>query len=181
MSLFTSALAAGAFFFCADFAYTLDHYLVHHDRERYRRTHGRHHRRYNGAKDAPQLDEYELTTYTSAAVVSMATMSALSLMTGNFGFFVGALAKYVHSLVLHLYQHRWWGAVPLRKQNLGRPRRHWGLVSARTHAFHHSHPDDATFTYAETWAGFDRILEWAHPHLVRFTADARRSRSAEAS
>lgn len=45
------------------------------------------------------------------------------------------------------------------------------MASARYHAFHHSHPDDRIFTYAESWAGFDRILELLHPWLVRFTVD----------
>jgi hypothetical protein len=164
-------VAAVAFFFVADLVYVLDHYFVHHDRARYKVTHGRHHRRYNGKKDAPQLDEYEFSTYSSAALVSMLGMSVLSLLTGNPGFFLGAFLKYLHSLVFHCYQHGWWGDVPLRKQNLGAPARTWGLASARYHAFHHSHPDEPLFTYAESWAGFDRILEAAHPWLVRYTAD----------
>ena len=172
MGILATVGAVLAVFFFADFAYTLDHYLVHHDAERYRATHGRHHRRYNGAKRAPQLDAYELSTYTSAAVVSLVAMSALSLLTGNLGFVLGAALKYVHSLLLHLYQHRWWGLVPVRRQCLGTPSKHWGLVSARRHAFHHSHPDDEVFTYAETWAGFDRLLEWMHPWLQRFTKNA---------
>jgi sterol desaturase/sphingolipid hydroxylase (fatty acid hydroxylase superfamily) len=165
--------AAFAVFVASDLVYTLDHYFVHHDRDRYREGHARHHRRYNGAKDAAQLDDYELQTYVSASVLSMAALSVLSLLTGNIGFFLGAAFKLVHSLLFHLYQHRWWGAVPLRRQELGTPRRGWGLASARYHAFHHSHPNDEPFTYSETWTGFDRILEWAHPVLVRFTADAR--------
>lgn len=171
MSILNTALAALAFFFVADFVYALDHYLVHHDRERYKVTHGRHHRRYNGKKDAPQLDSYELSTYTTAAIVSWMLTSVLSLFTGNWGFLLGALLKYAHTLIFHVYQHGWWGPVPLRKQNLGAPKRTWLICSAKYHAFHHSHPDDAVFTYAESWGGFDRILEWAHPWLVRFTKD----------
>jgi sterol desaturase/sphingolipid hydroxylase (fatty acid hydroxylase superfamily) len=173
MGLLGVLLAVLAFFFFADLAYTLDHYLVHHDAARYRATHGRHHRRYNGAKNASQLNAYELSTYTSAAAVSVVAMSALSLLTGNPGFVLGAVLKYVHSLLLHLYQHRWWGPVPLRRQRLPAPRRHWGLVSARRHAFHHSDPDDPIFTYAETWAGFDRILERLHPWLSRLTKNGK--------
>lgn len=173
MTVLTTALAAFAFFFVADLIYALDHYLVHHDRERYKVTHGRHHRRYNGKKDAPQLDAYELSTYTNAAVVSWLLMSVLSLFTGNWGFLLGAVLKYAHTLLFHLYQHGWWGAVPLRKQKLGAPKRTWLLASAKYHAFHHSHPDDAVFTYSESWAGFDRILEWAHPWLVKLTKDGR--------
>jgi hypothetical protein len=171
MSLVSTLVAAGTFFFFADLVYTLDHYFVHHDRERYRAGHGRHHRRYIGAKDAPQLDAYELSTYGSAALLSTAAMSALSLLSGNWGFFLGGVAKFVHSLVFHCYQHKWWGSVPVRKQGLARPRRTWGLATARYHAHHHAHPEDPIFTYAESWAGFDRILEWAHPWLHRFTKD----------
>jgi hypothetical protein len=169
--------AAAAVLVASDLVYTLDHYFVHHDRERYRQGHARHHRRYNGAKDAPQLDDYEIATYVSASLVSMAALSVLSLLTGHVGCFAGATLKLAHSLLFHLYQHRWWGEVPLRKQQLGPPRRGWGLASARYHAFHHSHPSDEVFTYTESWAGFDRLLEWAHPVLVRFTADARAERT----
>jgi hypothetical protein len=173
MSAFSVTLAAASYFFVADLVYALDHYLVHHDRERFRRTHGRHHRRYNGRKDAPQLDAYELSTYGSAAVYGMMLMSALSLVTGNVGFFLGAVGKLVHSLVFHCYQHGWWGAVPARRQGLAPARRSWGLATAGYHAHHHSHPDDGVFTYAESWAGFDRLLEMCHPWLVKLTKDAR--------
>jgi anti-anti-sigma regulatory factor len=64
-------------------------------------------------------------------------------------------------------------ALVFRKQKLGAPKRTWLLASAKYHAFHHSHPDDAVFTYSESWAGFDRILEWAHPWLVKLTKDGR--------
>lgn len=171
MSALTTALASAAFFFAADLVYAVDHYLVHHDRERYRVTHGRHHRRYNGRKDAPQLDAYELSTYGSAAIMTLAITSVLSLGTGNPGFLLGAALKFVHTLLFHLYQHRWWREIPLRQQHLGAPRRTWWIASAKYHAFHHSHPDDAVFTYAESWAGFDRLLELLHPWLVRFTVD----------
>lgn len=171
MSFLSTALACGAFLFVADLVYAVDHYLVHHDRARYRLTHGRHHRRYNGTKNAPQLDAYELSTYLSAALMSVAITSVVSLLTGNPGFLLGALLKLAHTLLFHCYQHRWWSAVPLRQQRLGAPRRSWLLASARYHAFHHSHPDDALFTYAESWSGFDRILELLHPWLVRFTVD----------
>jgi sterol desaturase/sphingolipid hydroxylase (fatty acid hydroxylase superfamily) len=180
MSAINTALACAAFFFVADLVYAIDHYLVHHDRERYRVTHGRHHRRYNGKKDAPQLDAYELSTYGSAAIMTIAITSVLSLMTGNPGFLLGAVLKFAHTLLFHLYQHRWWGPVPLRQQHLGAPRRSWGIASAKYHAFHHSHPDDRIFTYAESWAGFDRVLEILHPWLVRFTVDgAAHVRTAE--
>lgn len=169
--MISTLVATVAFFFVADVVYAIDHYLVHHDRARYKVTHGNHHRRYNGRKDAPQLDRYEFSTYTSAAVVSMLGMSVLSLLSGNPGFFLGAALKYVHSLVFHCYQHGWWGEVPLRKQALPAATRSWGMASARYHAYHHSHPDDRVFTYAESWAGFDRILERLHPWLVRFTVD----------
>ncbi|HSO34804.1 MAG TPA: sterol desaturase family protein [Labilithrix sp.] len=171
MSPLTTALACAAFFFVADLVYAVDHYLVHHDRERYRVTHGRHHRRYNGKKDAPQLDAYELSTYGSAAIMTVAITSVLSLGTGNPGFLLGAVLKFVHTLLFHLYQHRWWREIPLRQQHLGAPKRTWRIASAKYHAFHHSHPDDAIFTYAESWAGFDRLLELLHPWLVRFTVD----------
>jgi sterol desaturase/sphingolipid hydroxylase (fatty acid hydroxylase superfamily) len=174
VSVASAGLAAFAVFFASDLVYTLDHYFVHHDRERFRRTHGRHHRRYNGRKDAPQLDAYELSTYGTAAMMSLCATSVLSLATGNFGFLAGALLKFAHTLLFHLYQHKWWGEVPLRAQKLGPPRRTWGIASAKYHAFHHSHPDDEIFTYAETWAGFDRLLEIAHPWLVRFTVDGAR-------
>jgi hypothetical protein len=171
MAILSSALAAAFFFFIADLVYAVDHYMVHHDRERYRATHGRHHRRYNGKKDAAQLDSYELSTYGSAAVMTMAITSVVSLMTGNPGFFIGAVLKFIHTLLFHVYQHGWWSAVPLRQQKLGAPKRSWLIASAKYHAFHHSHPDDRVFTYAESWAGFDRVLEALHPWLVRFTAD----------
>jgi Fatty acid hydroxylase superfamily len=164
-------ILAAAFFFVADLVYVADHYLVHHDRARYKVTHGRHHRRYNGKKDGPQLDAYELSTYSSAALISTLGMSVLSLLTGHIGFFAGAVLKYLHSLVFHCYQHGWWGEVPVRRLDLPPPRRSWGIASARYHAYHHSHPDEAVFTYAESWAGFDRILEALHPWLVRYTAD----------
>lgn len=171
--LLESALAAAAFFFVADLVYALDHYFVHHDRERYRATHGRHHRRYNGPKDAPQLDRYELSTYGTAAILSIAGMSVVSLFTGNPGFFAGAVLKLVHTLLFHVYQHGWWGPVALRKQNLGAPARTWGLATARYHAYHHAHPNEPLFTYAESWAGFDRILEALHPWLYKLTVDGR--------
>lgn len=171
MHLLMTALAAAFFFFIADLVYAVDHYLVHHDRERYRVTHGRHHRRYNGKKDAAQLDSYELSTYGSAAVMTIAITSVVSLFTGNWGFLLGAVLKFAHTLLFHLYQHGWWNETPLRQQNLGAPKRSWLIASAKYHAFHHSHPDDEVFTYAESWAGFDRILEMLHPYIVRFTAD----------
>lgn len=178
MSAVSSGLAIVGFFFVADLVYALDHYFVHHDRERYRATHSRHHRRYNGVKDSSQLDAYELSTYGTAATMAIAGTSVLSLFTGNIGFFLGALLKFAHTLLFHLYQHGWWSSVPLRKQNLGVPKHTWGLASARYHAFHHSHPDDAIFTYAESWAGYDRILEILHPWLYGFTADGRTQRMA---
>ncbi|MDB4946771.1 MAG: hypothetical protein JWP97_6305 [Labilithrix sp.] len=167
----TTLLACAAFFFAADLVYAVDHYLVHHDRARYRVTHGRHHRRYNGKKDAAQLDAYELSTYGSAALMTIAITSVLSLFTGNPGFLLGAVLKFAHTLLFHLYQHGWWSEVPLRHLDLGAPRRTWLLASARYHAFHHSNPEDEVFTYAESWAGFDRILELLHPYIVRFTVD----------
>lgn len=169
--MLSTILAIAAFCFIADFVYVVDHYLVHHDRARYKVTHGKHHRRYNGKKDGPQLNEYELSTYSSAALASIMGMSVLSLLSGNWGFLAGAVIKYIHSLVFHCYQHKWWGEVALRKQALGAPDRSWGISSARYHAFHHSHPDDGVFTYSESWSGFDRILEVLHPWLVRFTVD----------
>ena len=169
--MLSTIVAALAFFFVADLVYVADHYFVHHDKARYKVTHGRHRRRYNGVKDGPQLNEYEFSTYSSAALVSILGMSVVSLLTGNAGFFLGAVLKYAHSLLFHCYQHGWWGPVPLRKQHLGAPERTWGIASARYHAFHHSNPDEPVFTYAETWAGFDRLLERAHPWLVRFTVD----------
>lgn len=169
----STVLAAVSVFVTADLIYTLDHYLVHHDRERYRLGHSRHHRRYNVAKNAPHLDDYELQTYTSAAIVSIVGCATLSLLIGNWGFLLGATLKYAHSLLFHLYQHKWWSSVPVRKQNLAPPTRGWGLASARYHAHHHAHPEDRVFTFAESWQGFDRILEWAHPWLVGLTKDGR--------
>jgi hypothetical protein len=174
MSLLSNLGAAAFFFFVADAVYTLDHYLVHHDRERYRKGHARHHRRYNASRSGAQLDDYELTTYSSAALVSIAGMAALSLIVGNWGLLAGAVLKYIHSLVFHCYQHKWWSKTPVRKQGMERPTRGWGIASARYHAHHHAYPDDPVFTYTETWKGFDRILEWAHPWLVRFTKDGAR-------
>jgi hypothetical protein len=175
-SILVNALAAGAFFVAADLVYTMDHYFVHHDRERYKQGHSRHHRRYVGAKDGPQLDSYELTTYGSAAVVSFAVMAVLALLTGVWGFAIGAALKFLHSLLFHCYQHRWWSGAPLRRQRVGRPRRSWGIASAEYHAHHHAHPDDEVFTFAESWQGFDRILERVHPWLVRYTVDGRSAR-----
>jgi sterol desaturase/sphingolipid hydroxylase (fatty acid hydroxylase superfamily) len=169
--MFWTVVAAAAFCVIADFVYVVDHYLVHHDRARYKVTHGRHHRRYNGVKDSVQLNGYELSTYSSAALVSMLGMSVLSLLSGNWGFLGGAVLKYIHTLLFHCYQHGWWGQVPLRKQQLGPPSRGWGISSARYHAFHHSHPDNPIFTYSESWSGWDRILEALHPWLVRHTVD----------
>lgn len=171
MSIISTTLAAASFFVGADVVYTLDHYFVHHDRERYKRTHSRHHRRYVGSKDGPQLDAYELWTYSRAALISLAGMIVLTLFTKEWGFVIGAVLKYVHSLLFHLYQHGWWSETPLRKQNFPPPRPGWGLATARYHAHHHAYPDDRVFTYAESWQGFDRLLELAHPWLVKFTKD----------
>ena len=165
-----------AVFFVADLIYILDHYLVHHDRDRYRATHARHHRRYNGPKDSPQLDAFELETYNSAGFGLLLAMSVLSLFTGNAGFVIGAALKWVHSLIFHCYQHGWWNKVPIRRSNPQRPPATWGLATARYHAWHHSNPDDVRFTFAESWAGFDRILEKLHPWLIRLTVDARKGR-----
>ena len=178
MSVLSVGLAAVSFFVVADVVYAVDHYFVHHDRERYKATHSRHHRRYNGAKDGVQLDAYELSTYGTAAVMSVALTSVLFLFTGNPGFLLAAVLKFAHTLLFHLYQHGWWGPVPVRKQELKAPKRTWLLASARYHAFHHSHPDDAVFTYAESWAGFDRVLEALHPWLMRFTVDGRARRAS---
>lgn len=168
--------AMAAVFAVSDLVYVLDHYFVHHDRERYARTHARHHRRYNGPRDGPHLDPGERATYNSAGLASCLAGSVLSLYSGNPGFLLGAVLKWAHSLLFHLYQHRWWGAVPVGSQRIPRARAHWGLASARYHAFHHAHPSDKRFTYAETWAGFDRLLELAHPWLVRLTVDGGRVR-----
>ncbi len=183
MSYLGTIAAAGLFFFVGDLVYTLDHYLVHHDRERYRTGHSAHHRRYSTPKDGrPQLDEYELSTYSSAGLLSTVGMATLSLLTGNWGFAIGAALKFVHSLVFHCYQHGWWGLVPVRKQGLPVPKRGWGLSTAHYHAHHHAFPEDEVFTYSESWQGFDRILEWAHPWLVKYTVDhqARATRLARA-
>jgi len=180
MSYLGTVAAAVSFFFVADLVYTLDHYLVHHDRERYRTGHFVHHRRYSVVKNAPQLDEYELSTYGSAGLLSTVGMATLSLLTGNWGFAIGAALKFVHSLLFHLYQHYWWGQVPVRKQGLPIPKRGWGLSTAHYHAHHHAHPEHEVFTFSESWQGFDRILEWAHPWLVKYTVDyqARAARMA---
>lgn len=168
----SAALAAFIVFFVADLVYTVDHYLVHRDRRRYKVTHSRHHRRYNRVRDDVHLDAYELSTYTSAGVMLFLGASLVTLFTGNLGYVIGAVLKYAHSLLFHLYQHRWWGEVHVRKQAL-EPRRTWGFASARYHAWHHARPDEGPFTYAETWAGFDRILERLHPWLERHTVDFR--------
>jgi sterol desaturase/sphingolipid hydroxylase (fatty acid hydroxylase superfamily) len=170
------ATAAFAVFFVADLVYVLDHYFVHHDRERYRRTHARHHRRYNGPRDGPHFDEFERSTYNSAGLGLLLCMSVVSLFSGNAGFVLGGALKWVHSFAFHLYQHGWWTETPVGRLDLGRPRPTWGLASWRYHAWHHSHPASRPFTYAESWAGFDRILEVLHPVLVRMTADERRKR-----
>jgi len=119
---------------------------------------------------------YEVRTYGTAAVMSLLPASLLTLFTGNVGFVVGVLLKFVHTLVFHCYQHGWWGKTNIRAQRLGKPRRHWGIASAQYHAWHHSNPDDRPFCYAESWAGFDRLLEWAHPWLHRWTVDGRKSK-----
>lgn len=177
--------AMAAVFFVADLVYTLDHYLVHHDRKRFAATHAVHHARYNRIKDAPQLDAYELTTYSTSGFLLTLAMSVISLFTGNVGFVLGGAAKWAHSLLFHLYQHRFWNiGVPVGRQGIPCPRSNWGLCTDRYHAFHHSNPDDRRFTYAESWAGFDRLLERLDPWLVRHTVDgrppARRARVADA-
>lgn len=167
-------------FFLADLIYTLDHYLVHFDRERYKLTHAKHHSRYNGTKSGIHLNHYELSTYTTAAIVSLLVASVFTLMSGNVGFILGAVLKFIHTLLFHLYQHGWWGPVPVRQQHKKRPSPNWwGLVSAERHAFHHTHPNDAVFSFAESWSGFDRILEWAHPYIYRFTVDGRADSSQQ--
>jgi len=167
----SEALAVVFVFFLSDLVYTLDHYFVHHDKERYRTGHGRHHLRYGGVKDGPHLDAYEVSTYGTAAVMSMMGTSVLSLVTGNPGFLLGAVLKFLHSLVFHCYQHRWWSERPVSKLGLPKAEAGWGIASATYHAHHHASPNDGPFTYTETWKGFDRLLEWAHPWLVRFTKD----------
>jgi sterol desaturase/sphingolipid hydroxylase (fatty acid hydroxylase superfamily) len=175
-------LAVFTVFFFADLVYALDHYLVHRDRARYRRMHGRHHKRYNGRKDAPQLDAYELTTYSSAAFMLTLGMSLFTLFTGNVGFLLGALLKWIHSFTFHCYQHGWWSTErTVRQLELGRPKRTWGLATAKYHAWHHSNPDDSPFTYAESWAGFDRILERVDPWLEMRTVNAREKAARAAS
>jgi len=158
-SVLTTASAGFSVFVVSDLIYTLDHYFVHHDKERYARTHARHHVRYGGARDGRHLDAYELSTYGTAALMSVMPTSLLSLFTGNPGFLLGAVLKFVHTLLFHLYQHGWWGPTNVRKLKLGRPSAGWGIASARYHAFHHSNPDDPQFTYTESWKGFDRLLE----------------------
>jgi hypothetical protein len=166
-------LAIFGVFAVSDLVYVVDHYLVHHDRARYALTHIRHHKRYGGAKDDVHLDRYERSTYGTAGVVSILITSVVTLMTGNVGYAIGAVLKLAHSLLFHLYQHGWWSDVPVSKQRQGAPRRTWGLATSHYHAYHHSHPDDPLFTYAESWAGFDRILERLHPVLMRYTKDGR--------
>ncbi len=167
-------LAVLSVFFLADLIFAVDHYLVHHDRPRYRLMHGRHHKRYFGKKDAPQLDAYEVTTYSSAALMLTVAMSLVTLFTGNVGFVLGGLLKWIHSLTYHYYQHGWWSEEKkVRDLELGRPKPTWGLAHAKYHAWHHSNPDEEPFTYAESWAGFDRILEWIDPWLERRTVNAR--------
>jgi len=170
------AVAVFGVFFVSDLVYALHHYLVHFDRERYAKTHSIHHRRYNGRKNAPQLDELELRTYGSAALMSICATSVLTLLTGNPGFLVGAGLKFAHTLLFHVYQHGWWNDVPLRKQRQPKAKAGWGIASANCHAYHHSHPDDLPFTYAESWRGFDRILEMLHPWLRQLTVDGRAKR-----
>lgn len=51
MNATSTGFAIVGFFVVADLVYALDHYFVHHDPARYRATHSRHHRRYNGRKD----------------------------------------------------------------------------------------------------------------------------------
>ncbi len=178
-SIVPIVLAVAAFFFAADLVYVVDHYWVHHDRERYARRHARHHDRYAAARrGAAQLDATELWTYTSAALISIVIASGLTLVTGNVGFALGAVLKYVHSLLFHLYQHAWWSEVPIDGRSIPAPRRGFGLATARYHAFHHAHPRDAVFAYAESWQGFDRILERLHPWLFSLTPDGRRAASA---
>jgi hypothetical protein len=171
-TLSTIAAVAGVFFVC-DLVYTLDHYFVHHDKARYAKTHARHHVRYGGAKSGLHLDAYELSTYGTAALMSIAPTSLLTLFTGNPGFLLGAALKFLHSLLFHLYQHGWWGPIHIRKLGIERPRWGIGIASARYHAFHHANPDDERFTYCESWKGFDRLLEWAHPWLVKYTVDGK--------
>jgi len=174
----SALLAVVAVFLVSDTVYTVDHYFVHHDRARYRATHSRHHRRYVGARDDSHLDAYEVKTYSSAFVVSVLLSSLFFLFSGNVGFLIGPFLKYAHSLLFHVYQHGWWNGTPVRKQELGTPRRTWGIAHARYHAFHHSDPNDPIFTYAESWAGLDRLLELAHPFLYRFTVDGAAERKA---
>ncbi len=164
-------LAIAGVFFLSDLVYTLDHYFVHHDKKRYASGHGRHHLRYGGTRDSEHLNFYEVSTYATASLMSLMPTSLLSLFTGNPGFVLGALLKFVHSLLFHLYQHRWWGARPVSKLGLAKPTGGWGIASAAYHAHHHAAPNDGPFCYAESWKGFDRLLEWAHPRLVRFTVD----------
>ena len=173
-------VAALGTLFLADLIFAIDHYLVHHDMKRYKRTHGRHHQRYFRAKNAPQLDAYELSTYNSAGFGYLILMSVVTLFTGNLGFVIGAAMKWTHSLTFHLYQHGWWSEkASVRKLGFDRPTRSWGLATARYHAWHHSDPSKKPFTYAESWAGFDRILETLDPWLKHLTVDARRRRRTQ--
>jgi hypothetical protein len=169
------ALAIAAVFFVSDFVYALDHYLVHYDRERYKTTHIIHHVRYGGVRKGPHLDHSELSTYGTAAFMSLMPTSVLTLLTGNPGFFIGALLKFLHTLIYHHYQHGWWSEVNVKAQKQGKPKPTWGLAHAKYHAWHHSNPDDLPLTVSESWAGFDRILELLHPWLYRYvTVDGRK-------
>ena len=115
-------------------------------------------------------------SFSYASESAAAARAGVALFSGNVGFVLGAVLKYAHSLLFHLYQHRWWGEVPVRKVFPEPPRPTWGFASAHYHAWHHAHPESPIFTYAEHWAGFDRSLERLDPWLERLSSDAREAR-----
>ncbi len=173
--IWTVLIALGVFL-AADLIYTVRHYLVHHDSDAYVRTHEEHHERYLGARDGLVLDAKEFWVYTRSGLIMAVAGLGLSLLTKEPGFAIGAAVKWAHNYLFHLYQHRWWGTDTGESFERRPVRAGWGMASARYHAFHHHAARSRPFTYAETWAGFDRLLELAHPWLLRWTADARRSR-----
>ena len=164
-----------AVFFIADLIYTVRHYWVHHDARAYVREHKWHHGRYRGKQTGAVLDWSEFAVYTRSGVAMALLGGFLTWLSGEPGFLIGAVLKWIHNYVFHLYQHAWWGREP-DEWRRAPPRAGWGLASARYHAYHHRAARRRPFTYAESWAGFDRILERLHPLIVRFTPDARRSR-----
>ena len=167
-------VAAAGIFLLADFIYAMDHYFVHRNAMRYLAQHRPHHDFYADGRATPLFMPGEFARYTATGLATILVGALLWWQTGVIGFVIGGVLKFAHNYLFHMYQHHW--AYKEHDKNDAPMRAGWGIASARYHQFHHDHPNRRPFTYAETWAGWDRILEMADPVLSRVSANHRRAR-----